>query len=103
MNSPSQAQRLLRGFVLLCALAGTIYYIGIWRWWWLIDDRKRDGLELIGPVLGSAYFILLVVPCWYFGLRNRALWLAAIFGVIALILATDGAFNWFPWKIFGGS
>ncbi|MBX3518500.1 MAG: hypothetical protein KF835_00605 [Xanthobacteraceae bacterium] len=103
MNSPSQAQRLLRGFVLLCALAGTIYYIGIWRWWWLIDDRKRDGLELIGPILGTVYFILLVVPSWYFGLRSRALLFAAIPAALALILATDAAFHWFPWKIFGGN
>jgi hypothetical protein len=103
MHDPSPAQRLLRGFVLLCALAGTIYYLGIWRWWWLIDDRKRDGLEMIGLVLGSIYFIVLILPSWYFGIRNYALRFAAVLAALALVLATDGAFNWFPWKIFGGS
>ncbi len=105
--SPGQSmpsrQLLLRGFVLLSALAGTIFYLGIWRWWWLIPANRRDGFELIGPVLGTIYFALFVVPCWYFGIRNYALWIAAVLAVFALFFATDGAFSWFPWQFFGGN
>jgi hypothetical protein len=105
--SPEQLQRnrrlLMRGFVLVAAAAGTVFYLGIWRWWWLIPSDRRDGFELIGPFLGTLYFLLFVVPCWYFGIRNYALGIASVLGLVALFFATDGAFSWFPWSIFGGT
>jgi hypothetical protein len=104
--SPEQLQRnrqlLLRGFVLLSALVGTVFYLGIWLWWWQIPSSRRDGFELIGIVLGTIYFVLFVVPACYFGLKNYALWIGAICGAIALGIATDTVFPWFPWQIFGG-
>jgi hypothetical protein len=109
MTDPSTAQSLrnrqllLRAFVLLGAIAGTIFYIGIWRWVWLIPNDRRDGFELIAPFLGTFYFFLLVVPCWYFGIKNYALGIAAVIAAFALFFATDGAFSWFPWSIFGGT
>lgn len=105
--APEQLQRnrrfLLRGFVLLAAVAGTIFYIGIWRWVWLIPNDRRDGFELIAPFLGTFYFGMFVVPCWYFGIKNYALGIAGVLAVFALFFATDGAFSWFPWSIFGGT
>jgi hypothetical protein len=109
MSDPSAGQLkrnrqfLMRGFVLLAAAAGTVFYLGIWRWWWLIPTDRRDGFELIGPFLGTIYFFLFVVPCWYFGIRNYALGIASVIAFVALFFATDGAFSWFPWSIFGGT
>ena len=105
--SPEQLKRnrqfLLRAFVLLCAVAGTAFYIGIWHWWWQIPSNRRDGFELIGIMLGTIYFLLFVVPCWYFGIKNYALPIAAVLGLFALFFATDQVFHWFPWTIFGGT
>ncbi len=105
--SPEQLHRnrqfLLRVFVLLGAVAGTIYCIGIWYWVIGIPNDRRDGFELIAPFLGTIYFFLFVVPCWYFGFKNYALGIAAVLSAVALFFATDGAFSWFPWSIFGGN
>lgn len=104
--SPERIQRnrrfLLRGFVLIAAIAGTIFYLGIWRWWWLIPANRRDGFELIGIVLGTFYFGMFVVPAWYFGIKNYALWIGAVCGAIALVIATDTLRPWFPWAFFTG-
>jgi len=105
--SPEQLGRnrqvILRVFVLFCALVGTIFYIGIWHWWWQIPSNRRDGFELIAPFIGSIYFCVFVLPCWYFGIKNYALQIAAVLGLGALFFATDQVFHWFPWSIFGGS
>lgn len=93
---------LLRGFVLLGAIVGTVFYIGIWHWLWQIPNNRRDGFELIAPFLGTIYFFLFVVPCWYFGIKNYALNIAAVPALFALFFATDQVFGWFPWHIFGG-
>jgi hypothetical protein len=109
MSDPSPEQLagnrklLLRGFVLLGAIAGTVFYIGIWHWLWQIPNNRRDGFELIAPFLGTIYFVLFVVPAWYFGIKNYALWIGAICSAIALVIATDTVRPWFPWHIFGGS
>lgn len=104
--SPGQLQKnrqfLLRAFVLLGAITGTIFYIGIWHWVWSIPNNRRDGFELIAPFLGTIYFFLFVIPCWYFGVKNYALGIAAVLAVFALFFATDGAFSWFPWRIISG-
>lgn len=94
---------LLRVFVLLCAVVGTAFYIGIWIWLFNIPSKSRDGFELIAPFLGTIYFVLFVVPCWYFGVKNYALPIAAVLGLFALFFATDQTFPWFPWTIFGGT
>ncbi len=102
--SPDQLKRnrqfLLRGFVFLCALVGTIFYLGIWYWVWQIPNNRRDGFELIAPFMGTIYFLVLVVPCWYFAIKNYALWIAAILGIGALFFATDQVWHWFPWEFF---
>ena len=97
------SQFLLRAFVLLAAVVGTIFYAGIWAWVWSIPNKQRDGFELIAPFLGTFYFLLLVVPCWYFGIKNYALKLAAVFAVFALFFPTDQYWHWFPWHLFGGN
>jgi hypothetical protein len=102
---PLQSNRnvLLRAFVFLGAIAGTVFYIGIWHWVWSIPNNWRDGFELIAPFLGTIYLFIFVVPSWYFAIKNYALGIAAVFAVFALFFATDGAFSWFPWRIFGGT
>lgn len=94
-------QFLLRVFVLFCAVVGTVFYAGIWHW--QIPNNRRDGFELIAPFLGTFYFILFVVPCWYFGTKNYALGIAAVLGLFALFFPSDYAFPWFPGHIFGGA
>jgi hypothetical protein len=96
-------QALLRGFVLFAAVAGTVFYAGIWHWVWQIPNNRRDGFELIAPFLGTIYFVLFVVPCWYFGIKNYALGIAAVLAIFALFFPSDQVFRWFPWHIFGGN
>jgi hypothetical protein len=102
--TPEQLRRnrgfLLRAFVLFCALVGTAFYIGIWHWVLTIPSNRRDGFELIAPFLGTIYFLMFVVPCWYFGTKNYALGIAAVLGLFALFFATDQVWHWFPWQIF---
>jgi hypothetical protein len=101
LPEPLQSNRnvLLRAFVFLGAIAGTVFYIGIWHWVWSIPNNRRDGFELIAPFLGTIYFVLFAAPSWYFAIKNYALGIAAVFSAIALFVAL----YWFPWQVFSGT
>lgn len=106
MNDPSPEQRkrnrqfLLRAFVLLSAVVGTVFYAGIWIWLFQISSNRRDGFELIAPFVGTIYFVLFVVPCWYFGVRNYGLGLASAFAAIGSFIAIYQGYNSYPWFIY---
>jgi hypothetical protein len=103
-TSPEQLKRnrqfFLRAFVLLAAIAGTVFYIGIWIWVFQFPNERRSGFELIAPFVGTIYFLILVVPCLYFGIKNYALGIAAAFGVFALGIALYEAYRNYPWFIY---
>jgi hypothetical protein len=92
----------LRIAVLLAGLLGTLFWIGSIVRWWNIPNARRDGLELIGPVLATAYFAVLVVPTLVLSLLSRWLVPAAVLGVVVVALASDTLFPWLPWHLLPG-
>lgn len=90
----------LRLFVLAAGLAGTAFWLGAIVQWWVIPRTHRDGLELMGLVLATGFFIVLVLPTLVLGLIGRWLPFGAVLGVIVLALASDTLWPWLPWGIF---
>jgi len=88
----------LRLTVLIAAALGTLFWIGSLVYWWNIPTSRRDGLELIGPVVATAFFVGLVLPTLVLGLLGRWLLVAAFLGAIVLALASDTLFPWLPWR-----
>jgi hypothetical protein len=87
----------LRLAVLAAAFIGILFWLGAVVEWWRIPDAKRDGLELIGPVLATAYLVVLVLPTLVLGLIGRWLVVAALLGVAVVVLAGDTLWHWLPW------
>ena len=87
----------LRVAVLVAAALGTLFWAGSIVRWWNIPLNRRDGLEMIGPILSTAYLVVLVLPTLVLGLLGRWLAFAAILGIAVLALATDTLWPWLPW------
>lgn len=92
----------LRVAVLVAAGLGVLFWIGSIVRWWNIPASRRDGLELIGPVLATAYLVVLVLPTLVLGLLGRWLAFAAILGVAVVALASDTLWPWLPWQWLPG-
>ena len=87
----------LRVAVLITAGIGVLFWIGSIFYWWRIPANRRDGLEVIGPVLATAYLIVLVLPTLILGLLGRWLAIAVVLGVVVVALASDTLWPWLPW------
>ena len=87
----------LRMLVLVGAGVGVLFWIGSIVCWWRIPASRRDGLELIGPIVATAYLIGLVLPTLVLGLLGRWLATAALLAVLVLALASDTLWPWLPW------
>jgi hypothetical protein len=87
----------LRVAVLVAAALGVLFWLGVIVHWWRIPTRRRDGLELIGPVLATFYLVGLVLPTLALGLFARWLPVAAILALVVLALASDTLWPWLPW------
>ncbi|MBI3703571.1 MAG: hypothetical protein HY244_06945 [Rhizobiales bacterium] len=87
----------LRIAVLVAAGLGCAFWLGALVQWWMISDRGRDGFELMGVMLSSAFFVVLVLPTLVLGLIGRWLPFAAVLGVIVIALASDTLWPWLPW------
>ena len=62
---------VLRAAVLIAGGLGTLFWIGTIVHWWNIPAGRRDGLELIGPALSTAFLAVLVLPTLVLGLIGR--------------------------------
>jgi len=87
----------LRLAVLAAALIGVAFWLGALVQWWRIPDARRDGLELIGPAIATAYLVVLVLPALVLGLIGRWLVFAAMLGIAVVVLAGDTLWHWLPW------
>jgi heme/copper-type cytochrome/quinol oxidase subunit 3 len=87
----------LRIAVLIAAGLGTLFWLGSLVQWWNIPNDRRDGFELMGVALSSAFFVFLVLPALVLGMLARALPFAAMLGVIVVVLASDTLWHWLPW------
>jgi hypothetical protein len=92
----------LRVGVLVAAGLGVLFWVGSIVHWWKIPINRRDGLELIGPVLATAYLVGLVLPTLLLGLLGRWLAVAAILAVLVVALASDTLWPWLPWQWLPG-
>ena len=99
-NAQERTRRwtFLRVLVLLAGVAGTLFYVGALVTWWRIPGALRDGFELIGVALATAYFGALVLPTLVMALLGRWLPFAALLGLAAVALATDTVWPWIPWR-----
>jgi len=88
----------LRIAVLAGGVLGACFWIGCFIWWWRIPDIRRDGLELMGIMFATVYFICLALPALILGLLGRWLAAGAIFAALAVALASDTLFPWIPWQ-----
>ena len=93
----------LRIAVMAAGLAGTAFWLGCLVHWWLIPDERRDGLELIGVFLATAYFAALVVPTLVLGAMGRWPVVAAMFAFLVVALASDTLLPWIPWDLLPGA
>jgi hypothetical protein len=101
MPDPTKPQRnwtVLRLLVLAAAIVGVLFYAGSLITWWRIPGARRDGFELIGVALSTAYFVVLVLPTLVMGLLGRWLVFGALLGFVAVALATDTLWPWIPWR-----
>jgi len=87
----------LRLVVLVGAGVGVLFWIGSIVYWWRIPASRRDGLELIGPIVATAYLIGLVLPTLVLGLLGRWLATGAVLAVLVVALASDTLWPWLPW------
>ena len=87
----------LRIAVLVAGIAGTAFWLGALVQWWMISDRSRDGFELMGVALATAFFVVLVLPTLLLGIFGRWLPLAGLLGTAVIVLASDTLWPWLPW------
>ena len=87
----------LRIAVLVAAGLGSAFWLGSLVQWWMIPQPRRDGFELMGVALSTAFFVVLVLPTLVLGLIGRWLPFAAVLGVIVVVLASDTLWPWLPW------
>ena len=87
----------LRVAVVAAGVAGTLFWIGSVVWWWRIPVNHRDGFELLGVMLATGFFVVLVLPTLILGLLGRWLIFAAVLGAIVVALDSDVLLPWIPW------
>lgn len=97
-SPPRRGWTVLRAAVLVLGLVGALFYAGSLITWWRIPGARRDGFELIGVALASAYFGMLVLPTLIMAVLGRWLPFGLALGAIAVALATDTLWPWIPWS-----
>jgi hypothetical protein len=94
-----QPRPWLRCAVVAAGIAGTLFWIGSLVSWWRIPDSHRDGLELMGPVIATGFFVVLVLPTLVLGAIGRWLPLATLLGALVLMIVSDDLAPWVPWDL----
>ena len=87
----------LRLAVLAAGALGTLFWLGSLVQWWMIANARRDGFELMGVALSTAFFVALVLPTLVLGIVGRWLVFAALLGAVVIALASDTLWPWLPW------
>ena len=87
----------LRLAVLAAGGLGTLFWLGSLVQWWMIANARRDGFELMGVALSTAFFVALVLPTLVLGIVGRWLVFAALLGAVVIALASDTLWPWLPW------
>lgn len=96
--SPS-SRRGLRIAILIAAAIGTVFWLVVCARIVLVPPAHRDGFEMLGAVLSTLYFLLLVLPTLVLGLLDRWSIPAAILAIMVIVVATDAVVPWFPWNL----
>lgn len=97
---PSDLKRLLRVAIFAAAAIGTVFWLATAARVMAMPIGHRDGLETVGVLLATAYFLGLVVPILVLGILGRCLIVGALLATIVIGLAADTIWPWFPWTLF---
>jgi hypothetical protein len=87
----------LRIAIVAAATLGTLFWLASMVQWWMIADARRDGLELMGLVLSTGFFAILVLPTLVLGIIDRWLGFAAVLGAAVVVIVSDTLWPWLPW------
>ncbi len=95
-------RRNLRIAVLAAAAIGSVFWLAVCVRVLMIPPPRRDGFEMLGAILATAYFLALVLPTLALGILGRWLPLGAVLGATAVAIASDAVVPWIPWSAFAG-
>ena len=101
-RSTGKAWTPLRIAVIAAGILGAAFFVGSLVQWWTMPADRRDGLELIGVALSTAFFACLVLPTLILGMLGRWPAFAAILAALVVALASDTLFPWIPWHLLPG-
>jgi hypothetical protein len=96
--SPS-LRRILRIASLGAAGLGTLFWLGGLVAAFTVPSARADGFHMLGAVLVTLYWVVLVLPALVLALRDRWPPVSALFGALAMAVATDVVFPWLPWGL----
>jgi hypothetical protein len=96
--SPSTRRRL-RIAVLVAAAIGTVFWLAVCAKAIAVPPVRRNGFELMGAALSTLYFLALVLPTLILGLLDRWLVVAAVLGMVIVVIATDAVLPWLNWSL----
>ena len=97
---PPGVKRFLRIAIFVAAAIGTAFWFGTAARVMAMPIGHRDGLEIIGVILATAYFLGLVLPILVLAIIGRCLIVGALLAAIVIGLAADTIWPWFPWSLF---
>jgi hypothetical protein len=96
--SPS-LRRILRIASLAAAGLGTLFWLGGLVAAYAVPSARADGFHMLGAILVTLYWVLLVLPGLVLVLLDRWPLVSALFGAVAMAVATDVVVPWLPWGL----
>ncbi|QCI68092.1 hypothetical protein [Phreatobacter stygius] len=96
----SDFRRILRVAIFAAAAIGTFFWLATAARVMAMPIGRRDGFEMIGVMLATAYFLGLVLPLLILGILGRWLVFGGILAALVVGVASDTLWPWFPWTIF---
>lgn len=92
----SDTRNILRVLILAGAAIGTLYWLDTTLRVIALPVARRDGLDTIGVLMATGYFLGLVLPVLVLGILGRWLVPGAIMAIAVIGLATDAIWPWLP-------
>jgi hypothetical protein len=96
--SPS-LRRILRMASLAAGGLGTLFWLGGLVAAFTVPAARADGFHMLGAILVTFYWVTLVLPALVLALLDRWPIVSALFGAIAMAVATDVFVPWLPWGL----
>lgn len=97
----TRTRRILRIATLVCAAIGTLVWLGAVVASLAVPPGRRDGFGMVGVILATAYFVILVLPALVLALLDRWPLVAAVLGLTAVAIAFHAVVPWAPLGLVG--